>query len=415
MRVLWFTNTPSLATNYFDDNSVGGGWISSLESAFHRYSDYQLAIAFFTKKRRNSVVIGNTLYFPILRKSTFIVKFIHRHLSIVSERKYIKKYKKIIEEFNPDVIHIFGTENGFSYISRITDTPVCIHIQGIISDIQRYYIPPYLTTFDLLRYSSFKSVLLGFSFFHLYQNLRRRAVRELSLMSTCRYYLGRTDYDKSFILKHAPLSLYFHCDELLRDDFYFSPAWNYSVREKLVLITVNSGELYKGLDILLESARLLTSVGLNFEWRIVGIDSNNPTLKLFENEKHYNHTLLNIKLLGKLNSIEILQHMYDSQLFIHPSRIDNSPNSVCEAMMVGMPVIAFNVGGMSSMLNDDCGFLINLVDEKLLVDKILEIYSQHERLSYIGSQARRTAFARHNPAKVVDNLQHIYRKMISYG
>ncbi|MFD0777276.1 hypothetical protein ACFQZF_00760 [Flavobacterium myungsuense] len=49
MRVLWFTNTPSL---YENDNHAyyGGGWIESLEQLVSQSSKVELGISFFILK-----------------------------------------------------------------------------------------------------------------------------------------------------------------------------------------------------------------------------------------------------------------------------------------------------------------------------------------------------------------------------
>ena len=73
-------------------------------------------------------------------------------------------------------------------------------------------------------------------------------------------------------------------------------------------------------------------------------------LKFYEKELNLNHKKLGIKCIGFKNEQELKNLISTSDLFIHPSYIDNSPNSICEAQILGLPVIACNVGGISSII-----------------------------------------------------------------
>lgn len=49
----------------------------------------------------------------------------------------------------------------------------------------------------------------------------------------------------------------------------------------------------------------------------------------------------------KPSRVEILLR---ADVYVHPSYIDNSPNSLCKAQILGVPVISCNVGGISSLI-----------------------------------------------------------------
>jgi glycosyltransferase involved in cell wall biosynthesis len=412
MKVLWFTNTPSLASQYYGFSNTSGGWISSLESAIHENTDFKIAIAFFTESIKGSMVWGKTVYYPIHKNGNIIQKLFDRHFNCLNELKYLKHYLKIIDDFRPDIIQIFGTENGFSYLCGNTTLPVCIHLQGILTDCQHYFSPGKISRWDLLKYSSLGKILKGTSLLHVYWNLKKRAKRELRLFPLCHYYFGRTIYDKSFVENHAPSATYFNCNELLRKEFYQTKRWNYPKNRGNVLLTINNGEIYKGIDIILETASLLKKAGFSFEWRIAGVDQSNVVLNLFENKLKLSHNDLSINLLGELNADEIVDQMIRSDLFIHTSRIDNSPNSICEAMLVGMPVIAFNVGGISSLIDNRCGILINQVEPAALSKEIISALSNSDHLISIGKNARLIALERHNPTKLIDDIKYAYQKIL---
>ena len=73
---------------------------------------------------------------------------------------------------------------------------------------------------------------------------------------------------------------------------------------------------------------------------------------LVERKYKTRFTDYNIELLGPLLENELINELLTADLFVHASHIENSPNSVCEAMLLGMPVIATYAGGTPSILSD---------------------------------------------------------------
>ena len=131
-------------------------------------------------------------------------------------------------------------------------------------------------------------------------------------------------------------------------------------------------------------------------------------------EKRYGvkHNQLGITFLGKLNSEQIADKMVSSDLFVHPSHVDNSPNSISEAMMVGMPVIATNVGGIPSLIkNRGNGLLFQDGDSLDLASKILELSENKELSKRLGENARDTSLERHDKEKVIEDLLTVYRSL----
>lgn len=73
---------------------------------------------------------------------------------------------------------------------------------------------------------------------------------------------------------------------------------------------------------------------------------------------------------------DLLTEIRDNcDLFILPSRTEGLPRVVIEAMSLSLPVLAFNVGGISELLTHESGQLINHVDSRLLslaIERIIE-------------------------------------------
>lgn len=58
----------------------------------------------------------------------------------------------------------------------------------------------------------------------------------------------------------------------------------------------------------------------------------------------------NISFLGTLSADQMCEQYLKANVFVSPSTIENSSNSVGEAMLLGCPVVSSNVGGINNLL-----------------------------------------------------------------
>jgi glycosyltransferase involved in cell wall biosynthesis len=415
MRILWFANTPSLAAEHLQTNGVVGGWIASLEKQLIKKSEIEMGVAFhFGYKAIDAFEINNTKYYPIsqIREKGKVLGFKNRWMHRIESESVVEKYLEIIHEFKPDLIHIFGTENDFGLIIPLIKIPVVIQIQGNLTVCQKKWFSG-ISFIEILRYSHIKNVILGYGLFHQYFQFVKRAKREQTFFGNCKYFIGRTDWDRRITRVLSPSCTYFHCDEILREEFY-AAQWNRIDNKKSILISTLSAATYKGLETILEAAVLLKQNKVDFEWQIAGISGNEEIIKIIEKGYKFRFSNNNIVFCGSVNATELLTLLLKANCYIHPSHIENSPNSVCEAMLVGMPIIATNAGGTSTLINNGIeGILIQDGDPHSLAGAIMELRENSEKLSKIGLEARKIAFQRHKPETIVTDLIEIYQFILS--
>lgn len=417
LRVLWFTLTPSLY-------EVGGhhyhgcGWIESLEALIAKESSIDLAVSFFHKNDSQKVEKEQTTYYPILRKSVRsnpVKAVINNWRGLETIPDYDAQFKTIIADFNPDVIHVFGTESTFGNLPELTDVPVVIHLQGILNPIVNAYFPPGHSPADFRQSKfHFRENLIGSSAGFTIKKYENRAAREQHIFAKAEHVMGRTHWDKMMVSLFNSGINYHHVDEVLRPPFYkVTSDTNTSDSGIFEIVSTLSPTVYKGIDVILKTARELKKlINLDVNWTIVGLDADDPMLKHFEHKIGVHHKAISIQCVGRKNPEELISLLTRADFYVHPTYIDNSPNSVCEAQIVGTPVIACDVGGVSSLIShNETGLLVPANGVFELVHYINMLANDNHLSSQLGSKAKAIALQRHNPTAVVGQVLEVYKKM----
>jgi glycosyltransferase involved in cell wall biosynthesis len=100
---------------------------------------------------------------------------------------------------------------------------------------------------------------------------------------------------------------------------------------------------------------------------------------------------------------------------VQVSHIENSPNSLAEAMLLGMPCIASFAGGTSSLLeNYKEGILYQDGDPYYLTGLILKLINNEKKRKIYSQNAREKAQVRHEPDKIYSKLKQSYEDIIEH-
>ncbi len=312
LKVLWFTNTPSLYERG-KNRYHGGGWIESLQELIQERSEIELAVAFFHQLDCKKVKKDGVIYYPIKRISDRKSPFkavLNNFKGVLNDESFVNKYIEIINDFKPEVIHVFGSEGSFALVQEVTNIPVLIHLQGLINPYLNSYFPiNYSRTDFLLSPIYFFKNIIGASPAFGIKKFEKQAAREIDILKNALYVTGRTDWDKHITQLYNPNITYFHINEVLRPVFYEVDNDIYeNFPNKFIILSTLSPTIYKGIDVVLKSAKKLKELSnLDFEWRIIGVEPNSDLLLFFEKKNNVIHQHLSIKFLGKLEPDQIVK------------------------------------------------------------------------------------------------------------
>lgn len=416
MKVLWFTQTPGGASKYLNSPTIGGGWIVSLGDIMKERDGVELAVCFFNNHiDKFKFEFEGITYYPIKDRFATRTGYVKSKMTGQLPDTNLAAIFKAIKDYKPDIIHIFGTESGLGDIAGKTTIPVIIHIQGLLNPYVASWLPRGISLRNIFFKSRFKELVLRRDLLSGLSELKKKARREDHIIKNTRYFFGRTAWDERVVRLFNPKIEYFHCDEVLRPFIYeHSGKWNHNNASVVRLVTTINAQIYKGLEIVLQTAELMkTQSPLKFEWIIIGVSSMNRIVRIAEINSNVRFKDLPITFQGPLHGEALVSELLSSHLFIHPSHIDNSPNSVCEAMILGMPVIAGYVGGIPSLIeHNHNGILYNSYDRYDLASIIIKYAEDLSKLERLGANAFITAKERHDPDTIVEMIENTYRQLL---
>jgi glycosyltransferase involved in cell wall biosynthesis len=410
MRVLWFANTPGLSVNYLKISMAAGGWISSLQNVLEEVNHCELGFVFYSEESLAPFEYGKTWYFPVQKLGNSKKKRLLNRLTCRTEYdENMPNFLKAIELFKPDIIHVHGTEFSFGLIRRqVSHIPIVVSIQGNLT----VYGKKYFSGLNMPGLG--RRLQSGYPFFQAdYKIWQKRAAIEQEILRKTEFVFGRTDWDRRICLALAPGASYFHVDEVIRPRFYVLER-KPGVNAVPVFLTTSGPSFYKGFETVLDTARILTDNGMTFTWLVAGLKEGHPLVKLMLQSRGVGDlAALNIRLLGTLPEEELARQLTEADAFVQVSHIENSPNSLCEAMLAGIPVIASFAGGTSSLVQDGVhGVLVQDGDPYALAGALQELVRYPERYQPMADEARRVARRRHDPGTIVADMVEKYADII---
>jgi glycosyltransferase involved in cell wall biosynthesis len=413
IKVLWFSNTSANADEYYNKTLVGtGGWLKSLDKELQ--TEVQLSVAFFSENNIPFKYQG-TSYFPIESRETLFFKILRKLFNYERQVNYLQDYLKIIGDVKPDIIHIHGTELTFGEIIGHVAIPVAVSIQGNITVYRYKYfsgIEKRYSKFLLEKKHLIRSLFFGNFFQSKYKYFTIHSQNEQRYLAKTRHIIGRTDWDRRITSILSPGSDYFHCDEMLRDSFYKN-EWSSRNNRIPIIHTTAANSFYKGIETVCHALSLLNNMGLQVEWRVAGVNENDLILHSVKRKLHKNYPERGLIFLGNLSESQLVQKLLEADIFVMPSHIENSPNNLCEAMILGLPCIATFSGGTGSLLQDQSeGILIQDGDAWAMAGAVAELLHNKQRASDYGKKARIRAMHRHNRQRIVSELVDNYKKII---
>ncbi len=424
MKILWLCNImlPRIAKSLSMPYSNSGGWLTGISDGLLKRADVELIVLFPVKNKISPMegMADGTRYFA----------FEWNGMDFFCNKNTEQYFCDVLNRVEPDIVHIFGTEFPHTLemvhaceITGYIDRTV-INIQGLVSVLAEHYfafLPRRViyayTLRDLLRRDNIRLARKKF---------QKRGKLEIEALQKTPHIIGRTDWDRACIERICAGGVnYYFCNETLRDIFYHN-EWSLEKCERHSVFLSQWGYPIKGFHLFLEAIPDLIKKYPDMRIYITGDNpfaakSVKETLKTSYYQIYIKNLIKKYRLekhilfLGKnLNAQSMCKAYMRAHAFLLPSSIENSPNSLGEAMLLGVPCVASDVGGVRNMLKDkEEGFIYPADEYYMIAYYISLIFDNDDLARSLSAKARLHALQTHNREKNLQNLMCIYDNIIA--
>jgi len=414
MRALWIIQItlPSVADAFGQAGTVFGGWTGAMIEQLAELPDMDLGVimkgtAATPAKQR----IGNVTYYlvPAAGRDGFDID--DRHL------------RWAIEDFGPDILHAEGAEFAHTRtMMRVWQGPALVSLQGILSGYEPYEYGG-LTLDTLLGSGCPRLMLLAVILFLKKRFLfRPRLAAERETIAMAGALSGRTLWDRAHAYAINPHAKYFPCNRILRKAFYATgPRESF---EPHSLFIGNSAGPRKGAHFALRAATLLKRDYPKLKLYFAGdspFDHARGDWKMCVGYPYYLRHLIteldlreNVEFLGALDPTAMAGRMRLAHVYLLPSLIENSPNTLGEAMMLGVPVVSAYAGGAPDMARDEVDALFYRPnDPQMLAFQVKRLFDDPALCARLTQSAHARACTTHDPQRNRDLLIAAYRTILA--
>ncbi|GAB2955573.1 hypothetical protein GCM10027048_21750 [Hymenobacter coalescens] len=294
-----------------------------------------------------------------------------------------------------DVIHLHGSELQLPAVVAQLPTdevPVILSVQGIVSECVKYV--PELSWYKVLW------TLAGY--------YERRYVPHIH------HFLCRTHWDAAHMQRLSPGARIHHNWEMLRPEFYEAAALPLllpDVAPHPQMLFVGGHQVMKGFRETLAAYALLRRQVPGLQLIVAGYVGEREWAEETRRAGLTDLQPHDIQRVGNLTAAELVTWGRRCFCLLHPSYIDNSPNSVCEAQLMGLPVVASDVGGVSSLVADGVTGLLSSLQPAELATQVLRLYHDADLRHGLAAAAQAEARRRHDPATIVQRTLDVYRSL----
>lgn len=391
-----------------------GGWLINSSDALSDINRGKLAIAFPKSNIEGIRKLEG-------KKITFYA-FKSFHDNKNNKRS---EFVEILNEVKPDIVHIYGTEYSHSLemvkICEKQGVSVVVSIQGLVSVYSAHFMSnlPY----SIMNKFTVRDFIKQDNLCQQQKRFFERGKNEKKVLEHVEHVIGRTTWDKACSLQINPTLQYHHCNEILRSEFY-GHVWDVGQCERHSIFISQGSYPIKGLHLMLEAMSILFKQYSDVKLYVGGEDLTKTRtlgqkLRITSYGKYIKKLIHDfglqdkVEFSGALNEKEMCQRYLKSHVFVCSSSIENSPNSMGEAMMIGVPSVVSNVGGVVDLFDHGRdGYAYQWDAPYMLAYYISEIFKDDNRAMQFSKNSRKHAAETHACKKNTERLLEIYESIL---
>lgn len=359
---------------YVSPEVSGATWLPQLASAFETCRGIELhwLVPWHKGCQRRTLELNEQVFhlFPLPGLSSCMLS---------NRWPLARGFKHLIDRIQPDLLHVWGSENLCGAALEIFDGPSVFSLQGILHRLRR------------------TGQLPGWRW-RLFEHWERTSLR-LATRITCESEWGCAQIRPLIVNK--PLDRI----EYGVDPLFYEVPWSPEITEPNVIFVGSLGPL-KGVDILCEMLRRHPKR----RWRMtfIGEGPFAGELGRFRDA--------GVEITGRIDRQSVARRMAGAWCLVHPSRGDTSPNVVKEARVIGLPVIGSPHGGHAEYIDHGRdGLIVESEDPDAWFEAIDNLCGDLDRCRTMGAERHAWFREYFRPEKTAAAFVDLYRKMVGPG
>lgn len=410
-KVLWFS---SLITH--QNRCTTGTWHDTLSRLLANSGRYAIGNIAFSD-------VPNVIEQNIDGIKQWVLPYPKKFTASGTPRKsYIHTMSRIVDDFNPDLIHVWGVE-GFSGLltaRRTIKHPAILEIQGIKGEIAKVYQGG-LSGIEQRQCLGIKEILTLRSINKERQKFLDWGLREKEIIKGHRHILTQTTWAESHVKAINPdcktylskRALQINTMDAKKLERLYSPS-----RKKQLFVSAAYSAPFKGLHTAIRATAHLRKAVPEIELRIAGDHVRSGIrkdgyIRWLESIIRELDISSNVKWLGALNADQIRKELEDATAFILPSFLENCSTSMQEAMAVGTPVVASYVGGLPSLAQDEISALFFPAgDDVMCARQVMRLIEDVELTKKISENSLEISKTRNDPESILYSLTSTYSEVM---
>lgn len=337
-----------------------------------------------------------------------------------------KQCSQIIDAVKPDLIQVEGTEflhaKAMLNAGNAKGIPTVVSLQGILNGQYQYQCGQ-LQIDDMMFSRSIKNIFTAW-ILHLRKTrwFKPRMKTERETIAKARYLIGRTTWDRAHAYALNPNAKYYSCNRILREPFY-QKEWKLDKIERHSIYVGNGYYALKGVQYVIEALPQLIREYPDIKVYVAGVKPFVENDKRPFYKKGYGLYLEkrikdlgvddHVIFTGPLQAEEVAEKLSKVHAYVLCSAIENSPNTLGEAMCIGTPCVASYVGGVPDMATDGENALFYRNDDPaLLAWNLKRIFDDDDLALKLSENGRKRALITHDPKKNAEQLIKNYKNIL---
>lgn len=346
LKILWFSNV----TFSNSESNTTGTWLHAMSSALIKTGDIQLFNITQSNvkysKRQDSQLINQ-----------WLVPFERSLNNGLPKQRTIQEIKKIVEEIQPDIIHIWGTESYWGLLTTrgYLAGNVILDIQGLKYAYAKYFYSG-LTLFDIVKCFRLKEFIKpSSSLVGLKLGFERWGKFEKEMLLKTEFISTQSDWVRAYVKNINCNVKLIKTQIALREEFLRATKWDIDrcVPYSIFTSASSSSISYKGLHILFDAVGILKKRFPNVKLSIAGSLSSglrkDGYSKWLQEKLKKNDIVENVIWLGSQDAENIVLLLQKSNVVVVPSFIETYCLALDEALTVGVPTVVSFSGAMPEL------------------------------------------------------------------